>query len=84
MWNTYSDPTRKCVCAHVLDSYLLHGGMHGPVGVATLVCMGSCTDQGLWFCLQVTIKIREAVCIMFASVICVVDKYKIFTVWKFL
>ena len=49
MWNTYSDPTRKCVCAHVLDSYLLHGGMHGPVGVATLVCMGSCTDQGLWF-----------------------------------
>jgi len=34
------------VCAHVLDSYM---GMHGPVGVATLVCMGSATDQGLWF-----------------------------------
>jgi len=31
------------VCAHVLDSYM---GMHGPVGVATLVCMGSATDQG--------------------------------------
>jgi hypothetical protein len=30
------------VCAHVLDSYM---GMHGPVGVATLVCMGSATDQ---------------------------------------
>ncbi len=30
------------MCAHVLDSYM---GMHGPVGVATLVCMGSATDQ---------------------------------------
>ena len=42
---TYSDPTRRCVCAHVLGSYLLHGGMQGPWGVATLVCMGSATDQ---------------------------------------
>ena len=46
--DTYSDPTRRCVCAHVLGSYLLHGGMQGPWGVATLVCMGSATDQGLW------------------------------------
>ena len=37
------------VCAHVLGSYLLHGGMQEPWGVATLVCMGSATDQGLWF-----------------------------------
>ena len=35
------------VCTHLLDSYM--GVCKGHGGVATLVCMGSATDQGLWF-----------------------------------
>ena len=45
---TYSDPTRRCVCS-CAGQLPIVWGYAGPVGVATLVFMGSATDQGFRF-----------------------------------